>query len=148
MLRVFFVTAFAMSFASVPGVVFAQVAEHFDTSHRITIKGTVVEFAVGPGPRSYLLIEAKDAAGNPELWAAEGHGVAQLMKSGWRVKEQVRLGAQLTATVYLLKATAPLVDPPPGASERVATAAKTRRLVHGLDVTFSDGKTLPFGAAK
>ena len=39
-------------------------------------------------------------------------------------------------------------EAPPGAPQRVVTASKARRLAYGIDVTFPDGKTLPFGAAK
>lgn len=135
----------AVSTAVAPSLVLAQVADHFDRSRTVTIKGTVVEFAVGPGPRSYLLIETKDAAGNAEIWAVQGKSVGELMKSGWNVKEQVRLGTQLTVTVFPLKSTASLIEAPSGAPERVGAAAKARRLAHGIDVTFTDGKTLPFG---
>ena len=129
-------------------VALAQVGDHFDTARTATIKGTVVEFAVGPGPRSYLLIETKDATGKPETWAVQGNGVGVLIKAGWNVREQVKLGSMITATTYALKSNAPAVEVPPNASDRVVKAVSAQRLAHGIDVTFPDGKTLPFGPSK
>jgi hypothetical protein len=131
-----------------PYVCVAQVADHFDTSHAITIQGSFAGLFVPPGQNAYLVIDGRDAAGHVETWALQGNGIAMLMSAGWRVRE-MPMGGPVVATAFALKPDAKALDiVPPSAPEQVQAAAKAGRFLHGIDVVFPDGKTLPFGPGK
>jgi hypothetical protein len=96
---------------------------------------------------SFLVIKTKDEAGATRTWAAQGDPTNTLMQSGW--KPRVPLGQMVTVKGFALKANVKALDMVgPTAPSAVIAAAKDGRLLHGIEVTFPDGTTLPLGSGK
>jgi hypothetical protein len=73
---------------------------------------------------------------------------AALLRSGWKMTPpNVRIGDMVAVTVFAPRRPGSSLDVPAGAPERVSTAAKAGRLVHGIDVTVGTDK-LMFGPSK
>jgi hypothetical protein len=141
-----------------------KIAEYYDLTKPIVLNGTVKEF-IRANPHSFILLDVKNPAGNIETWAVEGDGPNNLIaagwdltSSGWDLKNMLRPGDTISVTAFPEKAGARLGDTvvidekrmqPPllAAMKRVAERQQAGRMVHGTDVTLSDGRKLLFGEA-
>ena len=71
-------------------------AAHYRTDETVEITGVVTEFRfVNPHARVY--VEVSDAAGETQLWMAEGDASVALRRSGW-TEDQLRPGDRVEIT--------------------------------------------------
>jgi hypothetical protein len=125
------------------------VPAQFDATRAITINGAFGGLVMPSGPNTFLIIQVTDAGGKTEKWILQGNPLARLIRDGWKPKAVAPLGSPVSATAYRGKAGANLtLVLPHGSPEEDLALAKAGRLVHGIDVTFADGKPLPFGPGK
>lgn len=131
----------------VGSIVHGQVDERFDTSRAVVVTGSVAGAFFPMGTAGYLLIERQNQGGATDRWALQGSALDVLVRAGWTPK--VPLGQMVTAKAYPLKPNVDggsVVDA--DAPAQVVAAATANRLMHGIEVTFADGRTLPFGPLK
>ena len=98
----------AKSFAVVVGLLLLSiplVAHHgasaFDTTKRITMKGTVVEW-FWANPHCILRFDISNDKGDVEHWIAEGSNPADMVNTGW-TKLSLKPGDQVSVTVMPVK---------------------------------------------
>jgi uncharacterized protein DUF6152 len=126
-----------------------SVSEDFDKTKIVTIRGTVEGFvSPGPaGPHFYIRLGVKNPQGAIEHWLLEGKSRAALLEAGWTFGDGglVQSGDTIVATAYALKSTADVKDAlsvlPPGLREKV----QVDHLAHGIEITLSTGRKMPFG---
>ena len=94
-LVVFSVTA-VLLLLSLTGPTYAHhgITAFFDTSHSVSLKGTVTSFE-WTNPHAYIYFEVKDGKGAVEKWTAEMGGVPMLSRGGWR-KDTLKPGDEIT----------------------------------------------------
>jgi hypothetical protein len=91
----------------------APVAAHhsfamFDTTHRVTMSGTVTAFE-WTNPHAYIEIDVPDAGGpasNVKHWSIELGSPSILMQGGWKFKD-LKYGDKVTVVVSPLKSGQP-----------------------------------------
>ncbi len=69
----------------------------FETSKRVTVKGTVVGW-LWANPHCVLTFDAKDDKGNVIHWAAEGTVPSEMAKHGWS-RQSFSTGDEITVIV-------------------------------------------------
>jgi hypothetical protein len=125
----------------------AQTNDRLDTSRTVTLTGAIKGVFMPMAGSSFLVVDTKDEAGATRSWAVQGDPMNALMQSGWKPK--VPLGQMVTVKAFALKANVKAVDVVgPTAPAAVIAAANEGRLLQGIEVTFPNGTTLPFGASK
>jgi len=154
------VPALSMAHAQQP------VAEHYDTSKTVTLKG-LLRGRVGLPPPSPMIIilHVPDAKGQAETWIIAGNTMASLRRDGWQLigpNAALIGGEEISLTVYLPKDTQKAVQalaavagtmPSPGGQPGgppgyIADIEQQRaRLAYGLEITKADGRKLRFGDA-
>jgi hypothetical protein len=78
----------------------------YDLSKRITLKGTVTEFAWS-NPHAQIYFDIKDANGALVHWGAEMNSPGVLSKAGWTV-HTLKPGDEITLTLAPSKSGAPV----------------------------------------
>jgi hypothetical protein len=68
----------------------------YDTTHPITLSGTVTEF-VWANPHCQIYMDVKDDKGNIVRWAVESNSPGILLRDGW-TKESLKAGDAVTIT--------------------------------------------------
>jgi hypothetical protein len=102
-----------------------------------------------PGPHSYLVVDVKDATGKTERWVIQGNPPGALMRDGWNLRESLRLGDAVTIVAFRPQAGSKVTEAiPVAAGAQILELANTGRLLHGTQVTLSDGKSLTFGPSQ
>src|SRR5689334_11852392 len=90
----------------------AQPVNPFDTSHVLTLRGTVAGFvSTGPaGPHFYVLLDVTHPRGATEHWLIEGRPRAALLQAGWTFGSGGMLtsGSVIAVTAYALKPDVPV----------------------------------------
>jgi hypothetical protein len=139
-----------------PNLARGTLAEHYDTSKRVTFAGTVNAVIMPPGELPVCFLMTVQHSGKSEQWVVAGDVIRVLMKAGWRFGPagQVKPGVTASASVFLPKPGsiaaqtlgAKLRETMPTGISAVADAAlKAGRLAQGVEVKLADGQTLPFG---
>ena len=132
-------------------------AEGFDTSKTVTLKGTMRGAWVVPGQvPALLMLEVVDKAGKPELWLIAGKPASVLQREGLFLigpTAAVKSRDALTVTAYLQSPgskaqptlAAALTGGPmkPGFIDELAH--DKARLARGVEITTADGTKLAFG---
>ena len=87
--------------AAVPVVAHHSVAAEFDSSKRVTIKGTVanVEWMT---PHIWIYVDVKDEAGKVTKWQCEGGPPNTLSRNGW-TRNALKVGDEVTISGLLAK---------------------------------------------
>jgi hypothetical protein len=130
-----------------------SLAEDYDTTNPLRLKGILIGIANLPAPNpTYLLVAVSYASGQGEQWAVEGNATATLRQAGWS-SETLKGGEFISVVVYRARRGARVAEtvPPPRpgrALERVLELAKAGRLAHGTEITLPDGRKLIFGASR
>src|SRR3954463_7496858 len=96
----------------------------FDTSKRVTLKGTVTEW-IWANPHCFLKMDAMDDTGGPRNWALETQNPIAMTQRGWS-RQAFKVGDQVTVVL-----------------EAVKNGAAVGRIV---SVKLPDGSTLEAGA--
>jgi hypothetical protein len=95
---------------SLAGVVEPSFAHHgaasFDTTRRLTLKGTVVEW-FWANPHCFLRFDAKDEKGQPVHWVVETQSGTNLLPSGYS-KQTFKAGDEVTVTFEPVRNGRPL----------------------------------------
>jgi len=73
----------------------------FDMTRSIDLKGTVAQFK-WTNPHAWLVINVKDASGNPVEWNVEMNSPNNLAGLGWK-RSTLKAGDEVTITVHPLK---------------------------------------------
>ena len=81
-------------------------ASAFDTTKRITMKGTVAEW-FWANPHCVLRFEVSNDKGDVEHWLAEGSNPADMVNGGW-AKLSLKPGDQVSVTVMPVKNGRPI----------------------------------------
>ena len=135
------------------------VAEHYDTSKRVSFSGTVDAVIMPPGELPVCILMTIQNSGTSEQWVVAGDAFPILRKAGWRFGPAgpVKPGVSASVSVFLPKPGsiaaqtlgARLRETMPTGISAVADAAlKAGRLAQGIEVKLADGQTLPFGPPK
>jgi uncharacterized protein DUF6152 len=119
------------------------VAEYYDTSSAITLRGMVAKL-VFAAPHCYLSLAVRDSSGSVVTWVVEGDSAQQVTAAGL-TRRAVAPGAVLTVTAFAATEGKDLAEAIPSASQDVLDAAKAGRLVHGIEVVLADGRKISFG---
>lgn len=151
----------AVLILTAPPRVLAQgtLAEHYDTSKRVSFAGTVDAIIMPPGELPVCFLISVQNSGKSEQWVVAGDPMRVLMKAGWRFGPagQVKPSTSVSVSVFLPRKEstaaqtlgAKLRDSTPTGISAVADAAlKAGRLAQGMEVKLADGHTLPFGPTK
>src|SRR5207245_1428965 len=87
-----------------------KIADYYDVTKPVTLKGIVGDF-IRANPHSFILLDVKSASGNTETWAVEGDGPNNLIaagwdlrSSGWDLKGMLRPGDAISVTAFPAKA--------------------------------------------
>lgn len=142
-----------------PNLAQGALAEHYDTSKRVTFAGTVDAVIMPPGELPVCFLMTVQNSGKSEQWVVAGDALPVLRKAGWRFgpSGHVKPGVTPSVSVFLPKPGsiaaqtlgAKLRETMPTGISAVADAAlKAGRLAQGVEVKLSDGQTLPFGPPK
>lgn len=134
-------------------------AEHYDTSHRVSFAGTVDAVIMPSGELPVCFLMTVRNNDKSEQWVVAGDVIRVLMKAGWRFGPtgQVKPGRSTIVSVFLPKpasTAAPTLGArlretmPTGISAVADAALKAGRLAQGVEVKLADGQTLPFGPPK
>lgn len=145
--------------APLPNLAQGTLAEHYDTSKRVTFAGTVDAVIMPPGELPVCFLMTVQNSGKSEQWVVAGDALPVLRKAGWRFGPagQVKPGVTASVSVFLPKPGsiaaqtlgAKLRETMPTGISAVADAAmKAGRLAQGVEVKLADGQTLPFGPSK
>jgi hypothetical protein len=132
-------------------------ADGFDTSKTVTLKGTMRGAWVVPGQvPAIIMLEVVDAAGQKEMWLVAGKPAAVQQREGLFIigpTAPVKSGDAITVAAYLQKPgskaqptlAAALQGGPmkPGFVDELAQ--DKARLAHGIEITTPDCKKLAFG---
>ena len=78
----------------------------YDTDNRVTIKGTVTEFA-WTNPHVQIYLDVKDDKGKIVHWSVETYSPGKLVRAGW-TKDSVKAGDQVSITLIPAKSGAPV----------------------------------------
>ncbi len=81
-------------------------AAAYDTTKKITVKGTVTEW-FWANPHCFLRFDAKDDKGNVVHWATEASNPADMVNLGWS-KQSFKPGDEVTVTFTPVKNGAPV----------------------------------------
>lgn len=146
---------------AVPLPILAQgtLAEHSDTSKRVSFAGTVDAVIMPPGELPVCFLMTVQNSGKSEQWVVAGDVIRVLMEAGWRFGPagQVKPGISTSVSVFLPKPASTAAQTlgaklretmPTGISAVADAALKAGRLAQGVEVKLADGKTLPFGPPK
>ena len=124
----------------------------YEPGKRVTVTGMLVGSVAPRPPQSvYLLVTATDAKGNEQHWAVEGDPIDELKRRGWK-DDALTMGEVITVIGHPVRAGQRPQDRMPtpgrGAMQRAFTLANEGRLILGTEITFADGKKIPFGRVK
>ena len=100
----------------------------YDETVRVTIKGTVTEFA-WTNPHSQVYLDVRDKAGKVVNWAVETNSPAILTRAGW-TRRSIKYGDQVTIILCPARNGAPVAYMGSGDP--------------GTKVIFADGHELDF----
>ena len=81
-------------------------AAAYDTTKKITVKGTVTEW-FWANPHCFLRFDAKDDKGNVVHWATEASNPADMVNLGWS-KQSFKPGDEVTVTFTPVKNGQPI----------------------------------------
>jgi len=73
----------------------------FDTSKRVTMKGTVTEW-IWANPHCFLKIDARDDTGGVRNWALETQNPTAMTQRGWS-RQAFKIGDQVTVVLEAVK---------------------------------------------
>ncbi|MGH8208787.1 MAG: DUF6152 family protein [Steroidobacteraceae bacterium] len=73
-------------FGSISAFAHHSGATRYQTGKSMTLAGVVTEFKL-INPHTLIYLQAKDVAGKPEAWVAEGEAAAVLRRRGWTGSE-------------------------------------------------------------
>ena len=135
------------------------VAEHYDTTKRVSFTGTVDAVIMPPGELPVCFLMTVQNNGQFEQWVVAGDAFPILRKAGWRLGPagQVKPGMSMSVSVFLPKPGSIAAQTlgvklretmPTGISPVTEAALKAGRLAQGIEVKLADGKTMPFGPPK
>ena len=135
------------------------VAEHYDTSKRVSFSGTVDAVIMPPGELPVCILMTIQNSGKSEQWVVAGDAFPILRKAGWRFGPAgpVKPGVSASVSVFLPKPGSIAAQTlgarlretmPTGISSVADAALKAGRLALGIEVKLADGQTLPFGPPK
>jgi hypothetical protein len=137
----------------------APLADGFDTSKIVTLKGTMRgAWAVQGQVPALLMLEVADKAGKPEIWLVAGKPISVLLREGIPIigpSPVVKSGDALAIEAYLPKAGSK-VQPALAAALQEGRAPmkpgfiddlaqNKARLARGIEITTADGKKIAFG---
>ena len=78
----------------------------FDTSKKVTLKGTVTEW-IWANPHCFLKIDAMDDTGGVRTWALETQNPTAMTQRGWS-RSGFKVGDQVTVVLEAVKNGAPI----------------------------------------
>lgn len=78
----------------------------FDTSKRVTLKGTVTEW-IWANPHCFLKMDAIDDTGSVRNWALETQNPTAMTQRGWS-RKSFNIGDQVTVVLEAVKNGAPI----------------------------------------
>lgn len=78
----------------------------FDTSKRVTLKGTVTEW-IWANPHCFLKIDAMDDTGGVRNWALETQNPIAMTQRGWS-RNEFKIGDEVTVVLEAVKNGAPI----------------------------------------
>ena len=78
----------------------------FDTSKRVTLKGTVTEW-IWANPHCFLKIDAMDDTGRVRNWALETQNPIAMTQRGWS-RNEFKIGDEVTVVLEAVKNGAPI----------------------------------------
>lgn len=78
----------------------------FDTSKRVTLKGTVTEW-LWANPHCFLKIDAMDDTGGVRNWALETQNPTGMTQRGWS-RNSFKVGDEVTVVIEAVKNGAPI----------------------------------------
>ena len=81
-------------------------AAAYDTTKKITVKGTVTEW-FWANPHCFLRFDAKDEKGNVVHWATEASNPSDMVNLGWS-KQSFKPGDEITVTFIPVKNGQPI----------------------------------------
>ena len=148
-----------LSLAALPVLAQGMLAEHYDTSKRVSFAGTVDAVIIPPGELPVCFLMTVQNSGKSEQWVVAGDAFPILRKAGWRFGPagQVKPGVSTSVLVFLPKRGSIAAQTlgaklretmPTGISPVAEAALKAGRLAQGVEVKLADGQTLPFGPPK
>ena len=82
------------------------VNSEYDSSHPITLKGTVTEYAFS-NPHIQIYFDVKDAHGQIVRWGCEGPSPGRLIRDGWP-RNATKPGDQITITLDPARSGSPV----------------------------------------
>jgi hypothetical protein len=127
-------------------------AQQYDTTKTVTLTGIVYQMWFQPDTPFCIVLETKDADEKSQKWLVAGDSATTLQAEGWRFGPPgigtLMFNQKITVTAYLPKKNSKAADDLASASPQLADALKNAKLVHGIEITLSSGKKMPFGAAK
>jgi Family of unknown function (DUF6152) len=135
--------------------------DYYDTTKPFTVKGTLRAMWLSPGavPAMLLVEAANPASGTVTKWLIAGKSGAAMQRAGLFLigpNAAIKSGDVITVTAYVAK-------PGSNAAEAIATALesaappgmkagfvdelrqKDAKVLHGIEIITSDGKTLAIG---
>jgi hypothetical protein len=100
----------------------------FDTSKRVTLKGTVTEW-IWANPHCFLKMDATDDTGGVRNWALETQNPIAMTQRGWS-RQAFKAGDQVTVILEAVKNGAPIgrivkITLPDGSALEAATLPNT-----------------------
>jgi hypothetical protein len=137
----------------------SPISDHFDTSHPVTIRGTVSgSLVLDDDVPACLFITVTDSKGGVQDWVIAGSPVRVVQRRGWsfeRADATVKDGEPISILAYLPRqgsqAEQKLVEAVRNADRsgfKVADKLKQFRLAYGVEITLSNGTKKQFGEAK
>jgi hypothetical protein len=78
----------------------------FDTTKKVTLKGTVTEW-IWANPHCFLRIDAMDDKGDVRNWALETQNPIAMTQRGWS-RQAFKVGDQVTVVLEAVKSGAPI----------------------------------------
>jgi hypothetical protein len=94
--RILFAASFGLIFGVASVVAHHSAASAYDTSKKITLKGTVTKLE-WKNPHVFYYIDVAEASGTVTNWSIEGSTPNQLYRNGWR-KNDLKIGDAVTVT--------------------------------------------------
>jgi hypothetical protein len=157
MLQLLSCVGLVMLWIGPPALAQGLLADGFDTSKTVTLKGTMRGAWLVPGQvPTLIMLEVADKAGKPEMWLVAGKPAAVHQRQGLYMigpSAPVNSGDAISITAYL-QAPGSNVQPTlaaalqggpmkPGFVDELAQ--DKARLARGIEITTADGTTIPFG---
>ncbi len=85
-------------------------AEHYDTSHRVSFAGTVDAVIMPPGELPVCFLMTVQNNGKSEQWVVAGDVIRVLMKAGWRFGPAGQVKPGISTSVSVTSRESPAIS--------------------------------------